>query len=282
MAPDGSVADVKRADRNAAHKIIEQFMICCNETVAAYMAAAKIPCVYRIHENPSEEKVRDFYTFIGILGFRAPGRTDSVRPMDFQRLLGDAKGAPSETVIRKVMLRSMQKAIYSEKNAGHFGLASKCYCHFTSPIRRYPDLMTHRVLKAAIAGRLDEKTRLRYRRDVMDVSRHSSLRERAAEQAERDIDHVKKTEYMTKHVGEEFDAAVSGVTNFGIFVELNNTVEGLIRIDTLPGGPYTYLEKRYMLKGRRRSYTLGDKLRVQCTRADPQMGHIDFVVIGET
>jgi len=278
MDGDGAVADVTRAPRNAAHKLIEQFMILANETVATHMAGKKLPCVYRVHENPSEEKMADFFAFTGILGFKMGGRPDAVKPKDFQRLLAAAKGTPHENVLSKVMLRSMQKAVYSEKNAGHFGLASKCYCHFTSPIRRYPDLMTHRVLKAALGGRLDDKKRARYRREVMDVSGNSSLKERAAEQAEREVDDRKKTEWMTRRVGDCFDAVVSGVTNFGLFVELPNTVEGLIKIDTLPGGPYMFHEKRYMLKCTRRAFSLGDPLRVRCVRADAERGHIDFVL----
>lgn len=281
MDESGAVADVIRADRNAAHKIIEQFMIIANETVAAHMTAKKIPCVYRIHETPSLEKMLDFYQFAGQFGYKMTEPPEAVKSATFQRLLEKVKNTPQENVFRKVMLRSMQKAVYSEKNAGHFGLASRCYCHFTSPIRRYPDLMVHRVLKAELSGRLDEKTKLRYKKEVMSVSETSSQKEREAEEAERDADDIKMTEYMTKHVGEDFDATISGVTSFGLFAELQNTVEGLIKIDTLSGGPYTFFEKRFSLRGRTHSYSLGDKVRVKCVRTDTTLGHIDFILAGE-
>jgi exoribonuclease R len=274
---NGKTTDIIKAPRCISHRIIEMFMILANETVAEHIFRAKLPFVYRVHEKPSVEKMTDFIAFAALLGFKIDKKPEDVHPKIFSDLLIKLDGSPVQGILNKVMLRSMQKAVYSDQNLGHFGLASKFYCHFTSPIRRYPDLTVHRVIKLMLSGRQDEKRLQRLAGEVGEIAKNSSLRERAAEEAERDADDMKKAEYMQSRIGGEFDAVISGVTGFGIFAELSNTIEGLIRASFF-SKDFNYNEKQYLATTGGKTYRLGDKIRVQCVGADVESRRIDFVL----
>ncbi len=261
-------------ERAFSYQIIEAFMVLANETVAAYMHAVEAPFVYRIHEKPSEEKARAFQTFAKTLGLAARFHPDDVHPYDYQRLLKSAEGLPAYSVINRVMLRSMQKAKYSPENLGHFGLASQCYCHFTSPIRRYPDLCIHRIIKEVINGGYARAMEL-YGGFVEYAAERSSAQERRATDAEREVDDLYTAMYMSERIGEEYDAVISGVTSFGIFAELSNTVEGFIPVETL-FGEYEFDPDRFLLKGRRDSYTIGERIRVEVVDVDFERRRTEF------
>jgi len=264
-------------DRTVSHRIIEQFMVSANETVAGIAEKRKAPFLYRIHEKPAPEKASLLYGFLRDLGVNAKGDCDNARPADYQKILNTVADKPYASVVNKVMLRSMQKARYSEENAGHFGLASACYCHFTSPIRRYPDLFVHRVLKEILHGTL-EQTREKYTVIAKKAAVDSSERERVADAVERDVDDLYKIAYMSDRIGEECDAVVSGVTESGIFAELANTIEGYIRFDSLPYDKYEFYPEKFMLKGGRHSYRLGDRLRVKVAGCDLGTRRVQFVL----
>ena len=253
-------------ERTISEKIIEQFMICANEAVAEYMEKKRVPAMFRVHEPPAPEKVEAFLSFLSDLGIGGRISADQPQPKEFQRILNNIAGKPCESAVNKVMLRTMQKARYFERNLGHFGIASPCYCHFTSPIRRYPDLFIHRIIKGILHGEIDAM-REKYGGVAAEEAAHCSLCERNADGAERDVDSLYKTVYMSDRIGEEFDATISGVTAFGIFAELSNTVEGLIRLEKLPGGSYEYLEDKFTLKGER-TFRLGDAIKIRVDGCD--------------
>ncbi len=271
-------------ERKFSYQIIEAFMVLANETVAEYMHSIEAPFVYRIHEKPSEEKATTFRAFAQTLGLTARFNADEIRPYDYQNLLKSAKNMPVYPVLNRVMLRSMQKARYSSENLGHFGLASDCYCHFTSPIRRYPDLCIHRIIKEVIHGKYAEAVE-KYTDFVDRAAEQSSDRERRATDAERDVDDLYKTMYMSEKIGEEYEAVVSGVTSFGIFAELPNTIEGFIPIETL-FGEYKFNPDRFLLSGKNESYTIGDCLRVKVSDVDFYRRRTEFrllekITVGE-
>lgn len=274
---NGNVADIVKYDYSVSNEIIEEFMICANESVAELMFETELPFVYRVHEIPDPEKISEFRKFVEGCGYTLP--KGKLTPMDFQKLLKDVEGSGVQTIISKVMLRCMRKAKYTVDNLGHFGLASDYYCHFTSPIRRYPDLQIHRVIKGKLDGNLGSIPKLASW--CVEVSEVSSERERASEMAERDIDEYYKTEYMQKHIGEEFEGIVSGVTSFGVFVELANTCEGLARIDCLPEDNYNFVENRYQLKGTKYSYSLGEKVKIRVLSCDIDSRRVAFRVLEE-
>ncbi len=261
-------------ERAFSYQIIEAFMVLANETVAEYMHGIDAPFVYRIHEKPAEEKARTFQAFASTLGLNAKFHPDDVKPYEYQKLLKAAKDLPVYPVLNRVMLRSMQKAKYSPENVGHFGLASSCYCHFTSPIRRYPDLCIHRIIKEVINGGYPQAVE-KYGGFVELAAKQSSERERRATDAEREVDDLYTTMYMSEHIGEEFDAVISGVTNFGIFAELENTIEGFIPIETLYG-EYEFNPDRFLLKGKKESYTIGEKLQVEVVDVDFERRRTEF------
>ena len=269
------VIDIKPRTSVTAYKIIEEFMICANETVAEFIYNLDLPFVYRVHEKPSEEKLNAFMNFINALGINVKWSVDTCHPKDFQNLLESLKGESVYSIVNKVMLRSMQKAKYFTENVGHFGLSSKCYCHFTSPIRRYPDLTVHAVLKGVLSGSFDFDYFDGY---VQTVAEISSEKERLADEVERDADDLYKCKYMRSRIGEEFDGVISGVTTFGVFVELENTVEGLCKLETLPRGRYTYDEKTFSLYSNSFKFTLGDRVRVQVVGVDNLSRRIEFVL----
>ncbi|MDE7082199.1 MAG: ribonuclease R [Clostridia bacterium] len=252
------------AERTVSQRIIEQFMISANEAVAEFLEKKGAPCLYRIHEQPAPEKANVFFAFLRDLGVKAKYDTEDLQPLNFQEILKSVEDKPFYSVVNKVMLRSMQKARYSEENRGHFGLASECYCHFTSPIRRYPDLFVHRAIKAVLGGdKCDKLVSFAH-----DAGVDCSARERVADECERKVDDLYKLYYMAERLGEEYDAVISGVTAFGIFAELDNTVEGLIPLEDLPKDAYTYYEEKFTLAGSRNSFKLGEKIRVKVADCD--------------
>ena len=228
--------------RGISERIIEQFMISANEAVAEFLQKKNAACLYRVHESPSPEKASTLISFLKDLGVNARCDAAAVTPKDFRNILKTVADKPYASVVNKVMLRSMQKARYAENNLGHFGLASGCYCHFTSPIRRYPDLFVHRSLKSILHG--DTKLMPVYVKNAQSAGIDCSERERIADEAERDVDDLYKTVYMSDRIGEIYDATVSGVTNFGVFCELENTIEGLIPIDVLPDDDYEFFAEK--------------------------------------
>ena len=261
-------------ERTISHEMIEQFMVLANESVAELMTQKGMPFVYRVHEQPSEEKAQDFFTFLREAGVRAKFDPSDVSPKDYQDLLRSLKDSPLYSLVNRVMLRSMMKAAYSPENVGHFGLASACYCHFTSPIRRYPDLCIHRIIKESFIS--PEKTREKYKKFVTEAAVRSSACERNATEAERDVDALYTVAYMQDKIGEEYDATISGVTSFGIFAELANTVEGLIPIETLPDDSYEFVEERFLLRGMRNSFHLGECVRVKVAGVDWGTRRVQF------
>lgn len=252
--------------RGISERIIEQFMISANEAVAEFLQKKNAACLYRVHESPSSEKASTLISFLKDLGVNARCDAAAVTPKDFRNILKTVADKPYASVVNKVMLRSMQKARYAENNLGHFGLASGCYCHFTSPIRRYPDLFVHRSLKSILHG--DTKLMPVYVKNAQSAGIDCSERERIADEAERDVDDLYKTVYMSDRIGEIYDATVSGVTNFGVFCELENTIEGLIPIDVLPDDDYEFFAEKFLLKGRKSTFRLGDKLKVRVDGCD--------------
>jgi len=266
-------------ERAFSYQIIEAFMVLANETVAEYMHGIEAPFVYRVHEKPSEEKAVAFRTFAQTLGLTARFNADEVKPYDYQNVLKSAEGLPVYTVLNRVMLRSMQKARYDAENLGHFGLASSCYCHFTSPIRRYPDLCIHRIIKQVINGGYGEACET-YADFVARAAKQSSERERRATDAERDVDDLYMTMYMSERLGEVFDAVISGVTSFGLFAELSNGIEGLIPIESL-FGEYTFNPDRLCLIGRTESYTIGESIRVKAVDVDFSRRRTEFRLLGK-
>ncbi|MCH5146827.1 MAG: ribonuclease R [Clostridiales bacterium] len=258
---------IPSAQRTISQRIIEQFMISANEAVAEFMQSKKLPCLYRVHEKPSPEKTADLFAFLRDLGINAKGDCNNPEPKDFRRILTEAADKPYSSVVNKVMLRSMQKARYCGDNLKHFGLASECYCHFTSPIRRYPDLFVHRALKCELHGD-GGKARSAYVPLLEKAGTDCSEKERIADQAERNVDDLYKLAYMSERIGEEFDGVISGVTSHGIYCELENTVEGVVPIEDLPADRYEYLEGKYILKGAKHRFRIGDSIRVQIVSCD--------------
>lgn len=278
---DGRAEDVKLYVRGEANKMIEEFMLAANETVARHGVNKEIPLMYRVHNAPEDSRIEELNEFLHTLGFGIRSKGD-LRPADVRRVLLQAAGSPEESVISRVTLRAMAKAKYSPDCDGHFGLAAECYCHFTSPIRRYPDLMVHRALKDSIHGRLNEKKRKSWLSRLSEAANHCSDREIAAVEAERAADDLKKCEYMQDHLGEEFDGIISGVVQQGFFVELPNTVEGLVRVTTLLDDRYFLEEKHHRLVGRGgRQFRIGDSVRVKAVAADMETGKIDFELCEE-
>ncbi len=269
------VVDVQRYPMLDSNDIIEEFMLLANESVAEFMNRAELPLVYRVHGEPTKEKIEQLTKFVEGCGFTFKVR-NKLYSKQFQQLLEQVKGAETENIISKVMLRSMQKAKYSAENEGHFGLALEYYCHFTSPIRRYPDLMVHRIIKAVLDGKFDENQLGKFSADCVTVSDFSSERERAADLAERDADDYFKALFMQDKVGEMYEGYISGVTSSGIFVELENTVEGFVPVSRLPHGRYAFDEKRFELKGAKRTFGLGDKVTVAVAAANVAERRVDF------
>ena len=280
---NGHPVDIKPYDRNVATKIIEDFMLLANETVAEDFFWQEIPFVYRTHETPDEEKIRTLATFINNFGYSMHIGANEIRPKEVQKLLGKVEGTPEEPLISRLALRSMKQARYTPENTGHFGLAAKYYTHFTSPIRRYPDLQIHRIIKDTLRGRMSEEKREHYQAILPEVTQQSSERERRAEEAERETIKLKKVEYMKEHLGEIFEGVISSITKWGMYVELPNTIEGLVHVANMTDDHYDYIESRYEMVGirRGRTYKLGQKIYVKVTGADRLQRTIDFEIVDE-
>ena len=279
MDEAGHVTNVLLYERNEAHMLIESFMLVANETVAHACYKEKLPFLYRVHEQPDGQKMFDFFQFAGQFGYKVADNPDKVTPKQLQRLLKQVEGQPYEKLINSVLLRSLQKARYAPKNLGHFGIAATDYCHFTSPIRRYPDLLIHRIIKKFYLRNKDKKQMEWYQEFVEEASIQTSEREKLAEVAEREVDDLKKADYMQNHVGEIFDGVVSGATNFGVFVELPNTVEGMCSLENLPTDNYVFIEKLYKLSGSKHDYQLGQKVRVQVESVNLRRRQINFKML---
>jgi ribonuclease R len=279
---NGKPTDIVKRDRTIAEQIIEEFMLAANETVAEHFHWLKVPFLYRVHEDPDAEKLMHFMEFITNFGYVVRGKGNTVHPRALQSLLEEIKGTKEETVISTVMLRSMKQAKYDAQSTGHFGLAAEFYSHFTSPIRRYPDLIIHRVMREVLEkGLMDEKRHEYLSARMDDIAKQSSERERVAVDAERETEALKKAEFMMDKVGEEFEGIISSVTSFGIFVELDNTVEGLIRLSDMHDDYYHYHEAQHALIGERTSkiYRLGDEVKVRVARVSMEEKTIDFELV---
>lgn len=269
-------------ERNAATRLIEDFMLAANETVAEEYYWQQVPFLYRIHEKPDPEKIRQFGIFINNFGYSIRLQNGELHPKEMQKLMEKVDGKPEEALLSRLALRSMRQAKYSTECVGHFGLAAQYYTHFTSPIRRYPDLQIHRIIKENLHGELGKKRLAHYEKILGEAAVWTSARERVAEEAERETDKAKKAQYMERHIGEEFDGVISGVMNYGFFVELPNTVEGLVRVSELDGDYYEFDKERYELVGEftRKRYKLGQSVRVRVVSVDRYMKTIDFVPAG--
>ena len=280
LAPDGHPIDIKPYERNVATKIIEDFMLIANETVAQHFYWLELPFVYRSHDNPDPEKIMKLSTFINNFGYYIKTSQDEIHPKEVQKLLDRIEGTPEEMLISRLTLRSMKQAKYTVECSGHFGLACKYYCHFTSPIRRYPDLQIHRIIKEQLRGRLKEDRIEHYSNKLPEVAKHSSETERRADEAERETDKLKKAEYMEEHIGEIFEGVISGITSWGVYVELPNTVEGLIHVSKLPGDYYYYDENSYEMVGQDtgKTYRLGEQIKILVDGVDRMDRTIDFSV----
>ena len=278
IGDDGMIEAIVAAERNVAHKLIEEFMLLANETVAEHLETHGVPTLYRVHEEPDPLKVEEFEEFIGALGYALTAPSDRIEPRHFQKLVQKIRGTPEEKPIAMLMLRTMQKAKYDPTPIGHFGLATRHYAHFTSPIRRYPDLVVHRSLRESRRGLFEER-RTELQDDLPDMGRHTSERERRANDAERELVQWKKVRFMADKVGDEFTGFVTGVSAFGLHIELvEHFVEGMVHVSTMADDYYRFVEKAHLLKGEKhgRTYRLGDKVAVQVIRVDLERRLVDL------
>lgn len=279
---NGKAIDVKLRDRSEGEKLIEDFMIAANETVATHIYYMELPFIYRVHGEPSEEKIVNFMRFLNILGYKVKGNFNKLTPQVMQDILRQLKDKKEFHLLSSLLLRSMQKAVYDSTNIGHFGIASKCYTHFTSPIRRYPDTTVHRLLRTYLfEQKLNPETIEYYEKYLPIVAEHTSSCERRSIECERTVDDMKMAEYMEGHIGEEFEGMISSVMNFGMFVSLPNLIEGLVRLDSLKDDYYTFDETTFTIRGNKnkRGYRLGDIVKVKVVAASKEKRTIDFEVV---
>lgn len=276
----GHPLEIKPYDRNVATKIIEDFMLIANETVAQHFYWMDLPFVYRTHDKPDLEKIGKLATFIRNFGYTIKSKQEEVHPKELQKLLASIEDTPEEPLISRLTLRSMKQAKYTIDCTGHFGLACQYYCHFTSPIRRYPDLQIHRIIKEQLRGRLNENRIAHYNDILPEVAQHSSEMERRADEAERETDKLKKVEYMEERIGEIYEGVISSITAWGVYVELPNTIEGMIHVSMLPGDYFYYDEESYEMVGQatNKRCKLGEKLKVRVNATDKISRTIDFVI----
>lgn len=280
---EGYPVDVVLRERSVGEKLIEEFMLAANETVAEHFHWLDVPFMYRIHEDPKEDKLQRFFEFLTNFGLNVKGTANAVHPRALQEIIESVKGKPEETVISTVMLRSMQQAKYNADNLGHFGLAAQFYTHFTSPIRRYPDLIVHRLIRTyLINGDLSDATQASWDARLPEIADHTSSMERRAVDAERDTDELKKAEFMLDKIGEEFDGVISSVTNFGMFVALNNTVEGLVHVSFMTDDYYRYDERHFAMIGERTGnvFRIGDEITVRVRDVNKEEQSVDFEIVG--
>lgn len=275
----GKPVDIKPYERSISTNMIEEFMLVCNETIAENSFWQEMPFMYRSHQEPDEDKMEKMEQFLRGFGYHLRKKDGEIHPREIQKVLRSAEGKPEEHIITRMILRSMMQARYTAENGGHFGLAAQYYCHFTSPIRRYPDLEIHRMIKKMLHGELDEKASAKYRRKMPDWAKHCSKQERVAEDAERDTDALKKVEYMEDKVGQIYKGIISGVTGWGLYVELPNTIEGMVALNQMDDDFYEFDEKKMQVHGKRtkKTYRMGDRVVVSVTKVDRMMGTIDFM-----
>lgn len=279
---EGHPTDVALRERSIAERIIEEFMLAANETIAEHFHWLNVPFIYRTHDEPSAEKLQSFLEFITNFGYVVRGAANAIHPRSLQQLLEQIKDTPEETVISTVMLRSMKQAKYNTESLGHFGLATDFYTHFTSPIRRYADLIVHRLIRTYLIEKdVSEQTQAHWSEKMYSIAEQTSIRERQAVEAERETDDLKKAEYMLDKIDEEFEGIISGVTSFGLFVELPNTIEGLVHVSYMTDDYYHYHEKQYAMIGERtgRIYRLGDSVKVRVTKVNIEERSIDFEIV---
>lgn len=279
----GKPITIKPYERNAATKIIEDFMLIANETVAEDYFWQELPFVYRTHDNPDPDRIEKLSVFIHNFGYFIKNNQEIIHPKEIQKLLNKIEGTPEEMLISRLTLRSMKQAKYTTINAGHFGLSTKYYCHFTSPIRRYPDLQIHRIIKENLRGGLSEKRQKHYDSILNMIADSSSKHERRASDAEREVEKMKKVEYMSKRIGQIYEGVISGITSYGMYVELDNTVEGMIHVTSLLDDYYYYVEEKYEMVGQDtgRTFKLGEKVKIRVVATDKLLRTIDFALYEE-
>lgn len=281
---DGHAIDIVKRERGDGEKLIEDFMIVANEVVASHIYNMDLPFIYRVHGTPNNEKIDDFVNLVKILGYELKSKVTDLTPLSMQKLLDELKEVPEFAILSSMLLRSMKKAEYSKDNIGHFGLASKAYTHFTSPIRRFPDLAVHKLLKTyLVENDLSKATINYYENALVEIAEHSSEREVASVNAERDVLDMKMAEFMEDHIGEIYEGVISTVTNFGFFVELPNMVEGLVHVNNLKGDYYNYIPERLALIGNntKKEYRIGDKITIKVIGASKEAAMIDFKIFEE-
>ncbi|UOQ48228.1 ribonuclease R [Gracilibacillus caseinilyticus] len=280
---EGKAEDVVIRERSVGERLIEEFMLCANETVAEHFHWMDVPFIHRIHEDPDPAKLQTFFEFIARFGYVVKGSSNEIHPQALQNVLDEVAGTEEDMIISKLMLRSMKQAKYDPQGIGHFGLATEFYTHFTSPIRRYPDLIVHRLIRTyLIEKKLDQNTRHHWKDKMPDIAKQASLKERAAVDAEREVDDLKKAEYMQDKIGEEYDGVISSVTNFGLFVELPNTVEGLVHVSYLTDDYYHFDERAYAMIGERTGnvFQVGDAITVKVAQVNLDERSVDFEIVG--
>ena len=279
---DGVAIDIIKRDRGDGERLIESFMIMANETVAEYISNMDLPFIYRVHDVPSEEKIEDFLNLVKQLGYKLSTKINALTPITMQKVLDELSDKPEFKILSSLLLRSMKKAVYSKDNIGHFGLALKDYTHFTSPIRRFPDLTVHRLLRTYLfKNDLSMSTINYYNSTLVQIAEHSSEREQAAIKAERDVDDMKMAEYMESHIGEEYDGLIVSASSFGFFVQLENLIEGLVHVKTLKGDMYNFIPELLSLVGKntKKMYKVGDKVKVKVINASKETAMIDFELV---
>lgn len=274
--------DIKLREEGTGENMIENFMVAANETVGGFVFYQNLPGIYRVHDKPDQKRLQSFFDFLAARGYVVRGKKHNITSKDLQYILSQLADKPDAKILNDMAIRSQAKAVYSDQNIGHFGLGSKCYSHFTSPIRRYPDLILHRLIKDYTENYSSSVIEA-WQTDLPEMAAHCSVKEQDAQSCERDVDDMKKAEYMEEHIGEEFSAIISGVQEFGIFVELANTVEGLVKIENLPGGGYSYIEKSLSLisKNKKHRYTFGDTVKVKCIASSKETSMIDFEIVND-
>ena len=280
----GKCIGVERREREDGEKLIEDFMIAANETVATHISNMNLPFIYRVHGTPKPDRIDSFIQLVNLMGYKLIGKFTDLKPSSMQKILSQLNDKPEFDVLSSILLRSMQKAVYSSENIGHFGLGSKCYTHFTSPIRRYPDLIVHRLLKDFIfESKIDNETIKKWETILPEIGIQTSLREQESVEAEREVDDMKMAEYMESHIGEIYNGIISGVTMFGFFVQLENLIEGLVHVNTLKGDYYNYVPELMSLIGSqsKKKYRLGDKVTIKVIAASKEAKTIDFEIIGD-
>lgn len=280
---EGKAEDVVIRERSVGERLIEEFMLCANETVAEHFHWMDVPFIHRIHEDPDPTKLQTFFEFIARFGYVVKGTSNEIHPQALQHVLDEVADSDEAMIISKLMLRSMKQAKYDPQGVGHFGLATEFYTHFTSPIRRYPDLTVHRLIRTyLLEGKLDAKTRNHWKDKLPEIAKQASLKERAAVDAEREVDDLKKAEYMEDKIGEEYEGVISSVTNFGLFVELSNTVEGLIHVSYLTDDYYHFDERAYAMIGERTGnvFQVGDPITVKVAQVNLEERAVDFEIVG--